>query len=218
MNEVRKVQRAGEKTLLVSIPSEYAKHLEIHEGDNVTVKEEEDGTLRVIPTVRKAKTVKASIRSDLVENDDLLSRLIISCYMLGYDSIELASKNGIKSSRLTHASRTMRELRGLEIVESSENKLFAQSFMDPAKFPVDSLIKRLQLLVSRSLKDSIEALRSVNPEILNEIRRIQQEVDEPLLAHSAAASRRAQQPRDFQQDWPRESSPHVRRQGFREDH
>jgi len=59
MNEVRKVQRAGQKTLLVSIPSEYAKHLEIHEGDNVTVKEEEDGTLRLIPTVRKAKTVKA---------------------------------------------------------------------------------------------------------------------------------------------------------------
>jgi len=43
---------------------------------------------------------------------------------------------------------------------------------------VDSLIKRLQLLVSRSLKDSIEALRSGSPGILNEMRRIQQEIDE----------------------------------------
>jgi phosphate uptake regulator len=178
MNEVRKVQRAGQSTLLVSIPSDYARHLELHEGDNVMVKEEEDGTLRMIPTVRKSKTTKASIRSDLVENDELLSKLIISCYMLGYDSIELASKNRMRSSRLTHASRTMRDLRGLEIVESSESRLLAQSFMDPTKFPVDSLIKRLQLLVSRSLRSSIESLRGGSPGILNETRRIQEEIDE----------------------------------------
>lgn len=163
---------------MVSIPSESAKRLGLEKGDNVVVKEEEDGTLRLIPTEMKAKSVKASIKSDLVESDELLARLIVSCYMLGYDSIELTSKQGIKSSRLTRASRTMRGLRGLEIVESSEHALLGQSFMDPTKFPVDSLIKRLQLLVSRSLQDSVEALRKGSPGILNEIRRIQQEIDE----------------------------------------
>lgn len=178
MSEVRKVQKAGENTLLVSIPSKSAERLGLEKGDNVVVKEEEDGTLRLIPTEMKAKRVKASIKSDLVDSDELLSRLIVSCYMLGYDSIELTSKEGIRSSRLTRASRTIRGLRGLEIVESSEHVLLAQSFMDPTKFPVDSLIKRLQLLVSRSLKDSIAALRGGSPGILNEIRRIQQEIDE----------------------------------------
>jgi phosphate uptake regulator len=178
MSQSRKVQKVGYSTLTISIPAEYVKSLELHEGDNLLVKEEADGTLRLIPTARNLKSVKASIKSDLVDSDQLLSRLIVSCYMLGYDSIELTSKNGIKSSQLTHASRTLRGLRGVEIVESSENKLLAQSFMDPTKFPVDSLIKRLQLLVSRSLKDSIEALRSGSPGLLNEIRRIQQEVDE----------------------------------------
>jgi phosphate uptake regulator len=43
---------------------------------------------------------------------------------------------------------------------------------------VDSLIRRLQLLVSKSLAASIEALRSGSPGLLNEIRRSQQEVDE----------------------------------------
>ena len=178
MSELRKVQKVGYSTLTVSIPVQYVRDLELHEGDNLLVKEEADGTLRLIPTARNLKSVKASIRSDLVENDELLSRLIISCYMLGYDSIELTSKTGIRSSQLIHASRTLRGLRGVEIVESSENELLAQSFMDPTKFPVDSLIKRLQLLVSRSLKDSIEALRSGSPGILNEMRRIQQEIDE----------------------------------------
>jgi phosphate uptake regulator len=49
--------------------------------------------------------------------------------------------------------------------------------MDPTKFPVDSLIKRLQLLVSKSLENSIEALRSGSPSVLNEIRKTQGEID-----------------------------------------
>ena len=98
--------------------------------------------------------------------------------MLGYDAIELISKNGMSPAYLAEANKTLRSLRGVEIVESSKSRILAQSFMDPAKFPVDSLIKRLQLLVSRSLENSIEALRSGSPSVLNEIRKIQGEIDE----------------------------------------
>lgn len=178
MSELRKVQRVGNSTLTVSIPSEYAKEMEIREGDNLMVKEESDGTLRLIPTTRSLKTVKASIRTDFVDSEELLSRLIVGCYMLGYDSVELTGKNGIREPLLARATRTLRSMRGLEIVESSESRVLAQSFMDPTKFPVDSLIRRLQLLVSKSLQSSIQALRSASPGLLNEIRRSQQEVDE----------------------------------------
>jgi phosphate uptake regulator len=50
--------------------------------------------------------------------------------------------------------------------------------MDPTKFPVDSLIKRLQLLVSRSLEIAIQAFKTGGPGALNEVRRIQDELDE----------------------------------------
>lgn len=178
MSELRKVQKVGYSTLTVSIPAEYVKSMKIREGDNLMVKEESDGTLRLIPMSGSLKTVKASIKADQVDSDELLSKLIVGCYMLGYDAIELSSKNEIRTSLLARGSRTLRGLRGVEIVESSGNRLLAQSFMDPTKFPVDSLIRRLQLLVSRSLAASIESLRSGSPGLLNEIRRSQQEVDE----------------------------------------
>ena len=54
------------------------------------------------------------------------------------------------------------ELRALEVVESQRNRVVAQSFMDPTKFPVDSLIKRLQSLVSMSLGNVIGALGIVS--------------------------------------------------------
>jgi len=178
MNEQRRVQRVGRSTLTVSLPIQFVKDLEIHQGDNLVILEEADGTLRLVPKAKSPKTVKASIKVEAVDTEDLLSRLIVSCYMLGYDAIELTSKSGISPSYLTHASRTLRKLRGVEIVESSSSRLLAQSFMDPTKFPVDSLIKRLQLLVSRSLASSIEAIRSGNPSLLREVKGIQEEVDE----------------------------------------
>lgn len=177
MNESRKLQKVSRATLTVSIPAQYVKNLSLKEGDNVVVKEESDGTLRLIPTARRQKSVKASIKVDVVDTQELLSRLVVGCYMLGYDSIELTSKDRIGPAYLDGATETLRSLRGVEIVQSSEKGLLAQSFMDPAKFPVDSLIKRLQLLVSRSLEHSIEALRSGSPSVLNEIRKIQGEID-----------------------------------------
>jgi phosphate uptake regulator len=177
MDEMRKLQKVSRNTLTISIPRDYVQHLKLKEGDNVVVKEDLDGTLRLIPTMREPRTVKASIKVDLIDTDELLSRLVVGCYMLGYDSIELTSKERISNTYLAQVTKTLRSLRGIEIVQSSESKLLAQSFMDPTKFPVDSLIKRLQLLVSKSLVLSIEALRNGSPSVLNEIRKIQGEID-----------------------------------------
>ncbi len=178
MSELRKIQKVGYSTLTVSIPARYAKGLKLREGDSVVVREESDGTLRLIPATKNEKVSKASVKADLVENEELLSRLIIGCYVLGYDMIEITSKNGLRASYSARANRTIRRLRGLETVESSQNRLLAQSFMDPTKFPVDSLIKRLQLLVSRSLEIAVRAFKTGGPGLLNEVRQIQDELDE----------------------------------------
>ena len=178
MDEMRRLQKVGYSTLSVSIPSDFAKDLGLHAGDNLLVREEADGTMRLIPAVSAKRVSKASIKADQVDGEDLIPKLIIGCYALGYDTIEVVGKDGLDESTVDQAVKTMRRLRGLEVVESQPNKVVAQSFMDPTKFPVDSLIKRLQILVGRSLGNVIEALESGTTGRLNEVRRIQDEVDE----------------------------------------
>jgi phosphate uptake regulator len=178
VSEVRKLQKVGESTLSVSIPVQYVKELELHRGDNVMVSAESDGTLRVIPTDRAHKSTRASIKADAVDSEDSLAKLIIGCYMLGHDVIEVTSRKGIAPSFAERASMTIKRLKGLEIVVSSDNQILAQSFMDPTKFPVDSLIKRLQLLVVASLEKAIKALRGETPNVLNQVVRNQEEIDE----------------------------------------
>ncbi len=178
MDELRRLQKVGYSTLSISIPSAFVKDLGLQGGDNLLVREEADGTLRLIPKTSARRVSKASIRADQVDSEDLIPKLIIGCYALGYDTIEVVGKDGLSESAADQAVKTMRRLRGLEVVESQQNKVVAQSFMDPTKFPVDSLIKRLQILVSRSLGNVIEALESGTTGRLNEVRRIQDEVDE----------------------------------------
>ncbi len=178
MDELRKIQKVGYSTLSVSIPSEFGKELKLQPGDSLLVRQEADGTLRLIPSAGVKRVSKASIKADQIDNEELLSRLIIGCYVLGYDMIEVIGKGGLDEAVVTQVISTIRRLRGLEVVESGENKIVAQSFMDPTKFPVDSLIKRLQILVSRSLGNVIDAIQKGTTGRLNEVRRIQDEVDE----------------------------------------
>ncbi len=178
MDELRKLQRVGESTLTVSIPKEYAKRMNLSRKDAVLVREEVDGTLRLIPSTKSRGASRAVIRAELAGGEDMLTELVIGCYALGYDTVEIVGKEPLGDKTLDGVIGTIRRLRGLEIVESDERRLVAQSFIDPTKFPVDSLIKRLQLLVSRSLKYVTDALDLKQMGRLNEVTRVQDEIDE----------------------------------------
>ncbi len=178
MDEMRKVQQVGYSTLAVSIPKEFAKRMNLAVGDSVLFTEEADGTLRLIPARSAKRTTKAAIRADQAGSEELLSRLIVGSYALGYDTIEVTTKGPLGRANSDRAISTIRRLRGLEVVETTDNLIVAQSFTDPTKFPVDSLIKRLQILVSRSLDNVIAALDLKKTGSLNDVSGVQDEIEE----------------------------------------
>ena len=177
MDEQRKVQKVGRSTLSVSIPRGMAKELGVRRGDSLIFREETDGTVRLIPAGSAKRISKAVVKADGV-GDDMLSRLIVGCYALGYDSIEVVKQEPFGQMTAEVVTETMKRLRGLEVVESDEKRIVAQSFTDPTKFPVDSLIKRLQMLVSRSLDTVIEAIDLKKTGGLNEVARVKDQTDE----------------------------------------
>jgi phosphate uptake regulator len=178
MDELRKVQKVGYSTLAVSIPKRFAKEMNLSEGDGILFREDADGTLRLIPETNASKSSKVTIRADLIGDDETLTRLIVGSYALGYDAIEVYTKEPLNKARVSSVIETVKKLRGLEVVESDGRHVVAQSFIDPTKFPVDSLVKRLQALVAKSLDDVMEALDLKKTESLDEVRRVQEEIDE----------------------------------------
>jgi phosphate uptake regulator len=178
VDELRKVQKVGYSTLTVSIPRDFAKDLDLKPGDSLLFREDADGTLRLIPAKRSAESSRAIIRAEQARSEEMLTRLIVGSYALGYDTIEVVGKGALDQATLDRTVQTIKRLRGLEVVESDERHVVAQSFTDPTKFPVDSLIKRLQVLVSRSVDDVVEALDLKKTGSLNEVQRVQEEIDE----------------------------------------
>jgi len=178
VSERRKVQKVGYSTLSVSIPKEFAKDLSLKAGDSLLFKEDADGTLRLIPTAASAESSRATIKAEQAGGEEMVARLIVGSYALGFDTIEVVGRNALNQAIVDRAVETIKRLRGLEVVESDERRVVAQSFTDPTKFPVDSLIKRLQVLVSRSLDNVTEALDLKKTGSLNEVKRVQDEIDE----------------------------------------
>ncbi len=178
MDELRKVQKVGYSTLAVSIPKRFAKEMNLAPGDSLLFREDADGTLRLIPTTKAKQVGRATIRVEQAGGDEMLTKLIVGSYALGYDVIEVVGREPLDQRTIDRAVETIKRLRGLEVVESDIRRIVAQSFIDPTKFPVDSLIKRLQILVSQSLEYVMDALDLKQTGSLNEVTRVQEEIDE----------------------------------------
>lgn len=178
MDEVRKVQKVGYSTLTVSIPKEFVKDLRIGPGDSLLFRQDSDGTLRLMPTTSARQSSRVVVRAEQAGSGEMLSRLIVGSYALGYDTIEITSRTPLPKVTVDRSVETIKRLRGLEVVESDSRRIVAQSFTDPTKFPVDSLIKRLQIVVSSSLGNVVEALDLKKTTGLSDVKKAQEEVDE----------------------------------------
>jgi phosphate uptake regulator len=178
LDERRRVQKVGYNSLSISIPKQYAKEMNLKQGDSLLFREDSDGTLRLIPATRAKEVTRATLRADQAGSVEMLTGLVVGAYALGYDTIEVAGKGPLDHPMVEGVLATVRRLRGMEVVESDERHIVAQSFLDPTKFPVDSLVKRLQILVSKSLESVTNSLDLRQVGSLNQVARVKEEVDE----------------------------------------
>lgn len=178
MDESRKVQKVGYNSLSISIPKQYVVDMNLKQGDSLLFREDSDGTLRLIPATRAREMARLTVRADQVGSAKMLTELVIGAYAMGYDTIEVNGKEPLDAAAVEGVLVTVKRLRGMEVVESDARRIVAQSLIDPTKFPVDSLIKRLQILVSRSLDQVTRSLDLKQTAGLSELARVQDEVDE----------------------------------------
>ena len=217
--EARKVQRVGYSTLTVSLPRGWVGDVKLKAGDIVSIKREDDGSLKLIPgTERKREEVKnVVVNTDLCNSPNLLTRVITGNYILGHDTIQVVAKDELKKVHLEEIRATTQRLTGLSIVEQTLKQITLQSFVDPTRFPIYGLMRRLHIIISSMLDASIKALVERRPELAAEVTHMEEESDriywlivrQLLLAirdRSAGSKMGIESPR-----------PHTRQQSGRQD-
>ena len=177
--EARKVQRVGYSTLTVSLPREWVEEVKLKPGDIVSIKREDDGSLKLTPgTEPKREEVKnVIVNADLCSSPNLLTRIITGNYILGHDTIQVVAKEELKKVHLEEIRATTQRVTGLSIVEQTLKQITLQSFIDPTRLPIYGLMRRLHIITSSMLDASTKALLERRPELAAEVPHMQEESD-----------------------------------------
>jgi len=178
--ESRKVQRVGYATFSVSLPKKWVKSTGLKQGDLIMVFPEKDGSLKLIPSSmveRRAQIEEYVINSDLCNEPRMLERLIVGNYILGRDVFKVVSSTRISSIHAEEVRQITRRLMGLGIVQETPQQIDLQCSIDPTKFKIDMLLRRLSIIASTMNSEAMQALTESNQEMAEATFRLEDEAD-----------------------------------------
>lgn len=177
--EFRKVQQVGSSTLIISLPRDWANEVSLKQGDVVTLEREEDGSIRIRPgMVREtSEPVKWVVDADLLTDKGFLSRVITGLYIIGNDTIQIEAKKELTPQHLAEIREVIQRLNGIGIVEQNLRRVVIQSFVDPTKFPLEGMLRRLHVITSAMQDAALIAFRERKPELAREVIHMEDEVD-----------------------------------------
>lgn len=160
----RKVNRVGQNTLTVSLPSKWVKEHNIKAGDELDLDNQDDG-LVINRSLMAKEEKKATINVD--ENTYLsLVRIIYLLYRTNYDKINLVyskqtifdpkreRKNNIKILTKNIVSRLL----GAEITSQSSNRTEIECFASENDPNLDKIEKRVYFLIRETVDELLNAI------------------------------------------------------------
>ncbi|MEM1623061.1 MAG: PhoU domain-containing protein [Sulfolobales archaeon] len=180
MREVRRVQKFGKSTLMVSLPAEWVKSVGLRPGDPVSIDILEDNSVRVSPLSagKQSKELSTSISVGRNASESLLGRVIYALYLLGVDRIEVLSEESVMPENLLRSLKNIaKTLIGVEITEYSPSRIVLQILIDSSKYSTATVINRMLELI-RSMFEYIETyVASGAIHLLQEVQELEVEVD-----------------------------------------
>lgn len=177
--EVRKVQKTGGSTYIISLPKGWVEENKIRPGDCLTVKRLEDSTLQIIPpTVPVKKSAEVTIRISQSDNPYKLARKVISFYLIGYKVIRLVAEDYIlHSQREVIKSYVKEKLVGAELTTDSPREISIHVLLSYPELSVKDALRRMFLIASSMHNEAMAALERFNKEAAEEVIRLDNEVD-----------------------------------------
>ena len=191
--ESRKIMALGKSSLVISLPKEWLKINNLERGNNVSVTIQKDRSLSVHPhteLVEREKEVNLTVEAD--EPAEFIIRRVIGCYLNGYDTIRLTSKNIFTVQQQSSIRRIVRSLY-MRIIESSANSVVFQTLLDESMASVQSGIERMHIITSSMGQDVLNAMKEWDEDLARSVISLEEDVDQFLyfllrLIRSAATN------------------------------
>ncbi len=178
--DLRKVQKFGKSTLMISLPADWVKSVNLKPGTSVYIDVDEDGGLKVYPPNYNPQNMKREILVKVSEKTDpeLLERVVRSLYVLGFDKIMVKSEDGMISNDAMRKLREVsRSLIGLETVVDDLQNVEIRSYIDPARHNFNVILNQLVNTLKLMIDYLSHGLKSGSRKFIEEILELENEVD-----------------------------------------
>ncbi len=155
--EIRKVQRLGASSLVITLPHFWVKKVNLKPGDSVMVVDE-GLSLRLTPVSKAQSSKMVTVDLKGVRDSRVLNMLIPCLYILGYDevNVKLTERN---PETLLHLRNATLKLPGLEVVDLGGDTVTAKILLDPSRVDLKTSIKSMTILTSNIVKTIAKAVR-----------------------------------------------------------
>jgi phosphate uptake regulator len=163
----RKLQITGGSTYILSLPKDWVIRNDLKKGSAMQLREEEDGSLSVMPSKfgKQEKQEEASIRVNQNDNPDSAMRKVISAYLVGFNILHVKSQGqqALSSKLRNHLKAFARSyLVGTEIVTDTPTDLTLQVLLNYPELTIQSALSRMSIIASSMHKEAISALKKLD--------------------------------------------------------
>ena len=175
--ETRRVQLTGGSTLVVSLPSDWARGVGLKAKDEVFMVPQTDMSLLVIPGTRAEKTPERVIEISQKDDEDEILRQFIAYYVSGFDVVRLKFKTPVPDLRSKLKTHIRHKLIGVEIVEETTDNILAQCLHGNVDLPLKKALSRMSIIANSMQFDAVKSLTTSDPALASEIMGRDDEVD-----------------------------------------
>ncbi|MGC8932348.1 MAG: PhoU domain-containing protein [Candidatus Methanodesulfokora sp.] len=153
---MRTVQLTGRSTYIISLPKEWMEQMGIGKGDKLRLVRK-NSEISIYPEEVKLKEEEKVVK--VIPEKGSMIRAVLSCYMEGYNRIEITPVKGVFSLGDLEELREFikRGLIGAEIVMENRNRVVINVLLGPPQLPFSQALMRLYWMVSRMM-DYLEEL------------------------------------------------------------
>ncbi|MEM1666941.1 MAG: phosphate uptake regulator PhoU [Nitrososphaerota archaeon] len=173
---LRKIQMSGGSTLIVSLPKEWVRAVNLKKLDEVLMVPQPDGTLFVMP-YKKGVANEACIEPSSQTTADEIIRAYISYYLAGYDAIRIKFERPSPELVQKVKESIRRWIVGAEIVEESSIDVLTICLPIHTNLPLKNAIERMGKIASAMQKESLTAFIEGDKSLAQEIIIRDDEVD-----------------------------------------
>ena len=183
--EYRKIQKVGRGSYILTLPKEWAQELNLEKGSQIAIRILEDSSLLLIPRELESrvegKTTPKECRIIVDPNTDpeSLCRKIASLYAVSVDIIHIQFKEGEipPEYRTAVHNLTKNLLLGSEIINETGDEIVIQILISHTEFPVENAIRRMAVLALSANKDAVQALQSMDEDLLRGVMEVCDDVN-----------------------------------------